>query len=646
MTTTDRVFTRLLAFLFVALAAMPALATDGVADKAQTLIHMLDYVGVDYPDTVKDGKIQNAGEYQEQKEFAGQVLGMLEQLPPVVGKDALVEKARLLVRRIDAKAAGGEVSSLARGLAGELILAYQVPVAPKRVPDLARAAALFQSQCVACHGSQGRGDGPVASGMDPAPSDFHDAARMGKRSIHGLYNTVTLGVGGTPMRAFTELSEADRWGLAFLVSGWRDEPKTREHGATLWKNGTGKAELGTLARLVSVTAADLAAAGNGDLDAVRSYLVANPQVLAAAGPQPLAVTHAKLNEALQAYRAGDRPGARRAAITAYLEGFELIETSLDNLDPALRRRTEEAMMALRSDIDAGVPVAQFEQRVVTVGHLIDDVGYRLSEGEMSAVTAFTSSLLILLREGLEAILVLAAIIAFVRKTGRHDALPYIHAGWVGAVVLGAATWFAANHFLTLSGASRELTEGVAAVLAAVMLLYVGLWLHNRSHAQAWQSFIREKVTGALSRQTLWAMAGISFLAVYRELFEVILFYETLLAQAGEALRPQVLGGIGVSAVILAIVGGVILKYSVRLPIGLFFSATSWLLVVMAVIFIGHGVAALQEAGVLTATPVAFVALPMLGLYPNEQGLAAQGAMLALTIAVLLAGRRSRRGPQP
>lgn len=634
-------FARLLLVIAAALLAVSAHAAVTSDDKAQTVIHMLDYIGVDYPDTVKDGKVQDAGEYQEQREFATQVLALLGQLPAVDGRDALIEKARGLAGRIDAKAPGDEVSVLARGLAAELVQRYRLTVAPRLAPDLAKAATLFQAQCVACHGAEGRGDGPAARGMDPAPSNFHDAARMDKRSVFGLYNTATLGVQGTAMRPFSELSEADRWALAFLVSGMRDSPAERAHGASQWHKGTGRSEMGDLRRLVTVTPGDLKSA-SGDLDAVRAYLVANPASLSAAGPAALALARSRLDEALAAYRSGDRAGARQLAITAYLEGFELVEASLDNVDSALRRRTEEAMMALRSDIDAAKPVDAFAQRVQAVNTLLDEADRKLANGEMAPATAFTSSLLILLREGLEAILVLAAIIAFVRKTGRRDALPYIHAGWIAAVIAGVVTWLVASHFLAVSGASRELTEGISALLAAAMLMYVGLWLHNRSHARAWQAFIREQVTGALNRRTLWAMAGISFLAVYRELFEVILFYETLLAQAGDSGRNSVLAGIGAGALLLAVLGGAILKYAARLPIGLFFSATSWLLVVMAVIFAGHGVAALQEAGVLASTPVDIIAAPMLGLHANAQGLLAQGAMLVLTVAVLLLGRRSKQ----
>lgn len=617
-------------------------AVGATEDKAQTVVHLLDYVGVDYPETVSKGAVKDAAEYQEQREFAGQVLALLGELPEVAGKESLVRGATALIDRIDAKAPGTEVSVAARELAAEVIQRYQLSVAPRRAPDLIKAASLFQAHCAACHGAQGRGDGPTSRGMNPAPSNFHDDARMDKRSIHGLYNTVTLGVAGTPMRAFTELSESDRWALAFFVSGLRNTPEQRQKGEALWREGKGKEELGDFRRLVTSKPGDLSAAGAGDVNRVRAYLLANPTALAARTDSPLHVARAKLADSLAAYRAGDRAGARQLAITAYLEGFELVEQGLDNVDPALRRRTEEQMMAMRNDVDSGKPVEAIEERVRGLHGLLQEVESKLAAGEMSAATAFTSSLLILLREGLEAILVLAAIIAFVRKTGRRDALPYIHVGWIAAGVLGAATWFVASRFVAVSGASRELTEGVSALLAAAMLLYVGLWLHNRSHAQAWQSFIREQVTGALAKRTLWAMAGISFLAVYRELFEVILFYETLLAQAGEAQRSAVLAGIAAGTVLLALLGGVILKYSARLPIGLFFSATSWLLVVMAVIFVGHGVAAMQEAGFITATPVEFVTLPMLGVHPNAQGLAAQLAMLAVTLAVVFIGRRPKR----
>lgn len=628
--------------LLCALCAAAAVRAGPAEEKAQTIIHMLDYVAVDYPEFVQDGKVLDAAEYEEQREFARQSLALLEQLPEAADKPALLAQARELSARIDAKASGSEVAGAARALGAGLVRAYGVAVAPRQAPDLARARTLFATQCAACHGAQGRGDGPVGQGLDPAPSNFHDDARMRQRSLYGLYNTITLGVGGTGMKGYTGLSEDERWALAFLAAGMRTPPDQVGRGEALWNQGTGRKEIGDFRALVARIPAAIAQRGS-ELDAVRAFLTAQPQALAAVRPSPLQFTRAKLQQALAAYRAGDRGAARQAAITAYLEGFELVESALDNVDEPLRREVEEAMMALRSDIDAASPAEAVGQRIAQLDALLDRAGERLAAGEMSPATAFTASLLILLREGLEAILVLAAIIAFVRKTGRRDAMPWIHAGWIGAMALGVATWFAARNLIAISGANREVTEGVTALLAAAMLLYVGLWLHRRSSAHAWNAFIREQVTSALERRTLWAMAAVSFLAVYREFFEVILFYETLFAQAGERRGDAVLGGMGAAVVLLALLGWAILKYSVRLPLSLFFRATSALLVVLAIVFVGHGIAALQEAGWLAATPAPFVELPLLGVHANVQGLLAQVAVIALVAGAVAWGRRRQLG---
>ncbi len=630
----------LLSLLVLSLCFAALARADAASDeKAQTVVHMLDYVSVDYPEFVKDGKVLNPEEYQEQREFATQSIALLEQLPAAPDKAALIDKARQLLAAIDAKAEGAQVSAQANAVRADVIRVYKIAVAPKQAPDLARAAALFAANCAACHGAEGRGDGALAKGMEPAPSNFHEEDRMKQRSIYGLYNTIALGVGGTPMRPFSEITEADRWVLAFFVSGMRATPEAVAQGEALWKQGKGKAEFAGLRTLVTQSPGDSATKGGPELDAVRAYLTAHPEAIQAAAPAPLVFTRAKLDEALQAYRKGDRDSARTLAITAYLEGFELIESSLDNVDGPLRAEAEREMMALRSLIGDAKPVDEVAAQIDKINTLLDRADEKLG-GSLSTTAAFISSLLILLREGLEAILVVAAIVAFVKKTGRRDAMPYIHAGWIAAVVLGAATWAVAHYVLSISGASREMTEGIAALLAAAMLLYVGYWLHSKANAQAWNSFVRTQVTEALGKRTLWAMAGISFLAVYRELFEIILFYETLWVQVGPDGQTAVLGGIAAAAVLLFLIGGAILKYSVRLPIGPFFNVTSALLALMAVVFVGNGIAALQEAGVIDATLVRFFTLPLLGIHPTAQGLGMQALAVVLVVTGLVLGRRS------
>ncbi len=637
---TSRVSTIHLFVFFVLSLLLSAYSVAATTDdeKAQTVVHMLDYISVDYPEFVQNGKVLNQSEFEEQLEFSTQALSLLKEMPANAEQASLLDKGQALRKAIAGKAEGAEVSKQANALRADVIRVYKVAVAPKGTPDLARAAQLYAANCAACHGTTGRGDGPLSKGMDPEPSDFHDQGRMKVRSIYGLYNTIALGVGGTPMRPFTEITEEDRWALAFFVGTLRGTDEEVKQGEAEWKNGTGKKEFTNLRALVTQTPDEIEQSGGSALTKVQSYLTRHPEAIKVAAPSPLQFSREKLAQSLAAYQAGDAGTARQLAITAYLEGFELVEGSLDNADGVLRQKIELEMMALRASIGAGKPVEEVSKQVQDIEALLDDAEEALS-GDLSATTAFISALLILLREGLEAILVLAAIISFVVKTGRRDALRYIHYGWMAAVALGILTWVIANYVINISGANRELTEGITALIAAAMLLYVGYWLHSKSYAQAWQKFIREHVSAALEKKTVWAMAGVSFLAVYRELFEIILFYQALWVQVGNDGHVAVLSGIATAAVLLAIIGWAILKYSIRLPIGPFFGVTSALLAFLAVVFAGNGIAALQEAGVIEADRFNFITVPLLGIHPTVQGVGTQAIVLVLVILGIWLSRR-------
>ncbi|MGH8770929.1 MAG: FTR1 family protein [Burkholderiales bacterium] len=628
----------------VLLIAAPAFAAEqSVEQRAQTIVHLLDYVSVDYPEFVKDGKVHDEAEYQEQLDFATQVLASLQSLPPVPAKQELAQKARELKAKIEQKAQGGSVAALSGSLRWEVIRAYQIAVAPKAAPDIGEAAVLYAEHCASCHGVQGRGDGRLSVGLDPAPSNFHDGQRMASRSVYGLYNTISLGVAGTAMRGFSGLSENERWALAFHVAKIGIPESQVNEGKRLWEAGEARAAFRDLSDVVTRSNNEISERHGNTGGLVQDYLVAHPQALAANKPSPIAFSRLKLEEASAAYRSGNRAAARELAITAYLEGFELIEASLDNVDRDLRAQVEREMMALRSLIAKGSPALEVQEQVARLDELLAQAEERLS-GSLSAGTAFVSSLLILLREGAEAILVLAAIIAFMVKTGRRDALPYVHAGWISALLLGAVTWFAAIFLISISGADREFTEGITALLAAAMLIYVGYWLHGKAYAQGWTRFIREQVGAALGKGTLATMALVSFLAVYREVFEIVLFYQALWVQVKDA--GPLLAGIAVAALLLAGIGWAIFKYSVRLPVGPFFAVTSVLIALLAVVFAGNGIAALQETGVVGVNPVDFIALPLLGIYPTAQSLAAQVFALVLVALTFWLAQRESAKPVP
>ena len=146
-------------------------------------------------------------------------------------------------------------------------------------------------------------------------------------------------------------------------------------------------------------------------------------------------------------------------------------------------------------IQSGAPATEVEARALEANKVLAEAREKLGGEALSGPATFTAALIILLREGLEAVLVLAAIFAFLGKAERGDAKRYVHMGWIAALALGALTWVVSNRIIAISGASREVTEGVTALISAAMLLYVGFWLHDKSHAQGWQKFINAQVGG-------------------------------------------------------------------------------------------------------------------------------------------------------
>lgn len=628
--------------------AAPVMSESQVVSTAQAVIHMLDYVSVDYPEAVQDGKVLNEVEYQEQLEFSVQVKEQLGKLPVNAGKEALLRQADLLWSKIDARAAATEVSALANELRGSVISTYRIAVSPGKAPDLKGAAALYASQCASCHGAEGRGDGVAAPGMEPAPANFHDAGRMAQRSVYGLYNTISLGVEGTPMTAYSQLSEEQRWALAFYVSSMAAGKELLDQGEAAYTSTTstsgGKAlSFVNLRDLAMLTENEIRQRDGEAAIAVFSWLKKNPDRLVTSGTEsPLAFTARHLDESVAAYRSGNVVEAQRLAVTGYLEGFELVEASLNTANSELRKTIEDQMTAYRNLLRAGVPVSEVEAHAASLHTLLSSAASSMESSHLSATTAMVSSFFIIVREGLESLLVVAVILTFLIRAERRDALPYVHVGWISALALGGATWFAASYLISISGASREITEGLAALAASVILLYVGFWLHDKSHAGRWREFVGKHLEHALSRGTLWALAGVSFLAVYREAFETVLFYQALWQQAA-GVESAVLGGLGLGCIVLAVTGWLIFRFGSRLPVGPFFAWSSVMLAALGIMFAGHGVAGLQEAGWLPTDPVSFFQLPALGVYANRQALVLQGILLTLVVVIFMRNR-SRKAP--
>jgi high-affinity iron transporter len=635
---------RILILLFAtALAVSPARADTA---SVQIAWRLLDYIAVDYQGAVQQGRVISEIEFAEMTEFAATAHKRIEELPSASAQADLQRRAAALQTLIAGKAPAPTVATTARALAADLIKVYPVPLTPAKPPDFERGRTSFTQNCASCHGLNGDGKGPASIGLQPPPTAFTDKGRARERSVFAFYQVLAQGIEGTSMASFAGLPPQDRWDLALYASAFAYPASAAAEGERIWKgDGALRARL-NMENLVSMTPALLAnEIGEAKAGAVIAYLRRNPAAVLGTTSTSLTLARTRLGEALTAYVRGDRKGATELALSAYLDGFEPVEPILSARHHALMVRIESAMGALRAGIAKGLPFDEVRSQVATLDTLLTDAEFALAPGETSAGASFFGAFTILLREGLEALLIVVAMLVFLRKANRSDALPYVHGGWIAALAAGGLTWIIATYFISISGASRELTEGFGSVFAAIVLLWVGVWMHGRSNAKAWQSYIDNKVTHALGGPSAWLLFGLSFLVVYREVFETILFYAAIWNQGNGG---AVLAG-GVAAVIaLLVIAWMMLRYSRTLPIGKFFAYSSVLIAVLAVVLVGKGVAALQEAGYLPIHPLAgFPRVEILGLFPTYEGIIAQIAMIILlAIGFGYNNRKTNRHKKP
>jgi high-affinity iron transporter len=324
-----------------------------------------------------------------------------------------------------------------------------------------------------------------------------------------------------------------------------------------------------------------------------------------------------LIKALQLAQQGDREGARRAVISAYLDDFEPHEPGLRARDPELVKSIEGEFVALRSGLDkgdAGAPAARLDALLSRAD----------AKGPGGALVAFIAALAIALREGVEAALLVAAMLALLRKSGREGDARAVHFGWMSALGAGAVTWWLSGVLLAdVSGAHRELVEGALQLVTAALLLYASHWLLAAASAR--------KLVGFLSARTMAAgsalvVLGLTFAAVYREMFETVIFFRGLLLEAPDA-HGAVAAGALLGLLFLGVLVALFQKLGRKLKPRPLLLTCGVLLCGLAVLMVGNGVRSLQEVGWLPLTVWGGFQLPALGIYATREGLAAQALVL-------------------
>lgn len=635
-------------------------AEPGVTDAArstQQVAALLDYVAADYSHAVADGKVLDESEYAEQQNLLAEARKLAAVLPGEVGaQKALLTQVDAVVSAVAQKASGAQVQAQCRAVRQTLKDAFQLRMVPGDALSATSAATQFGMLCSSCHGVSGRGDGPAGKALKPPPVSFHDAERMSEVAPSLAFHTLTFGIPGTSMASFDVLSARDRWNLAFYVVALRHgTPGATASGeqpeaVRFWGPPAKQAELSDKELLEQLKRSGLDDAAS--VAGLRYLRTSAPFAVAATGSDKFSKARELMAEMVTAAQKGDVSSAHRLAIAAYLDGIEPHEAGLKAQHPQLVARIEAAFMALREATTEPkvMDVATLQQKVRAAEALLTEA---LQEKKSSPTAAFLAALIIALREGLEVALLIAALLAFLRKSGQAQLSRMVHLGWLLAVPAGLLTFLAVG--AALSGAQRELAEAITTLFAAVILVTMTHWVVGAQEAKHWLGFLRRKVEavgakeGATQGRSL-ALLGLSFFAAYREAFETVLFYRALLLDAGPSSWQLVAMGALTGALIMVAVVLVVGRIGKKLNPRPVMLASSVLLALLSLSLTGHGIHSLQEGGYLTLTPIQLGAgepwggLPTLGLYASWQGVLAQLLVVALLLVPSLVQRL--RGTSP
>lgn len=364
-----------------------------------------------------------------------------------------------------------------------------------------------------------------------------------------------------------------------------------------------------------------------------------------------------LDKALAAYEHGD--GAKGAGYVndAYYQYYEKLgfeKNVMNAISGGRVSQVEYLFKESRQAMNNGEPIKQASQYVTDLKAMLVEDAATLDGGAAGKVNPFTAfvtsafgqAFIILLREGLEAILVVAASIAYLIKTGNKSMTRYIYFGVAAGLAASGILAIVFNALFGGSGPQQEITEGVVALIAMLMLLYTSNWMLSRSSEHAWNAYIKDKTVAAVSKGSLLSLAMLSFLAVFREGAETVIFYQAIFSMVSGS-TSGIWWGAACAAVVLVIVFLLIRCTSVNMPIRPFFIVTSVFMAVLVVIFAGGGVHALIEGDAVNGTYLKGVPTSdWLGLYPYAETIAAQAAaaivVITLTAVALIKEARTRR----
>jgi high-affinity iron transporter len=592
-------------------------------ESSRILVHTLNYIGHDYVHAVANGQVISEDEYHEMLEFSENAEKYFKEFSSEWSDADSAQVGALLselITDIKEKAAPTVVAAKALEVKGRVIALTGLKTHPFSYPNLANGKKLYLGNCANCHGATGHGDGPDAKGMQPAARNFHDEERMSEIAPAHVFNTTRLGVQGTGMPPHPKLEDDEVWDVAFYLVSLRYEGQPK---------ATGFPEI-SLEKIST----------ESDHQLEEQFSLSKEQLAAIRLQQPvqgndhfLKTAETYLDKVLSSYSGADNRQALKYASLAYLEGVEPVELHLKATDPELSEQLEKQFLHIRKMINEKRSESELSDSIAAARLTIQQAQLLLQSKEYSFWMALFMSLSILLREGLEAFLVIMVILSVLKATNAAHAARWVHAGWIAAILIGVILWFVSTELIAKSMASVELIEGIISFVAVAMLLYIGFWLHSKSEIGKWKEYVSNRINNVMNEGNLIGIAALSFFVVFREVFESVLFLSALNIESGGKQSSGILSGVLLSFTIVMVLAYFALRFSAKLPIPKLFKISSLVMGLLAVVLAGKGIHSFQEISTIPIHGIPLFRIELLGIYPTLE--TTLGQLLVAVILVLL-----------
>ena len=594
-------------FLFLVLPShSSAQASSGkMESRVKKIVMMMNIVNKEYHEGIADGKVINAAEYEESQVFLEQAFGryqtLIEGSVPQGQTDELSERFTSLVAKVKARENPDiihfDINTINAGLLQKFNV--QLSQTPTEPVSLDNGRNLYMSNCQVCHGLAGQGDGPIASQLDPKPAILADPKLTGDELTkpYDNFQIINVGIANTAMVGWGDrFSEKELWDLTYFIRTFSNKnvklPLLVSQSSTLdSEKGKENSTQKTFKEVFSL-----------------------------------------LDQSLQAYQADRYRVAYDSAFDAYLT-YEKVESPLITKRKDLGLKLESSFGRLQAEIKRKAPKDLVQKVGEGIQADLKEARHILTQ-EIGFAGLFVQSFSIIVREGFEAILIIAALITFLVKSRNQDKLKAIYLGVVIGIVGSFITAYILHSILDISISSQEMMEGVIMLVAVVVLFYVSYWLVSKIEAAKWQSYITGKMQKAVTTGSAFTLSMVAFLSVYREGFETVLFYKALYLYAGDT-TAGIIPGFLAGTLVLAVVYFMINRLGMRIPVKWFFVITSAFLYYMAFMFMGKGLHEMQMGGVLTMTRADFAPeIPWLGMYPTWETFIGQMVLVAAYMGAL------------